>query len=413
MISIKGSNNKSSIILYTILVFIAVYLNLSSLGVSLRISNEVYLGTSLAFYVAYYFIYSINNGFHLNFKALLLLLCSYVSIFLTMLFNQDFDILNFVIILQILIAFLFINTISFDDFVRAYIRVILFISIFSLVIMFVIVPFFSGISSLFPLRYNSTGLAVRDYIFSFHFESHSVASRRNTGIFREMGVYQFYLNMALLMYLFYLRENKVIVILIFSATVISTFSTPGILFMFLILIVYLYENYKKELVKVFKLIFSLSFLFLIVFLFYPNIFSDFIYSINKLSEQGNSFNGRLGSIIGNILAWVHNPLIGNGINNGIKLAEEMYLGQFTTHNTSTTTSFMAMFGIFFSILMSLPIILLLNKLKIKTISKLVLVFGLFLSINSERLIYDQFYYIFVFCYFMKISIIDKVNGKVW
>lgn len=383
-------------------VFFAIYFNLSSLGVSLRISNEIYLGVSLAVYLIIFLVYSlINKTISFNAKGLILIVVAYISIFLTMIVNQDFGILNIVIILQLFMALLFIHIITFDDFVRSYVRVMLFISAFSLIIMFIIVPFFQNIVHLFPLRYNSTGLAVRDYIFGFHFESHSVAARRNTGIFREMGVYQHFLNIALLFYLFYLKQNKLSVILILSVTIITTYSTPGIIFLFIILSVYLYENYRNRFLKGIKFIFAFIFIFSIMNIVASNTFNDFIYAINKFLEQGNSYNGRLGAIIGNIFAWAQSPVFGNGIEKGIILAEELYLGQFTTHNTSTTTSFMAIYGLFFSIIMSVPLMLLLYRLKIRRISKILLIVAFFLSINSERFIYDQLYYIFVFSYFMQ------------
>lgn len=384
-----------------LIVFFAIYFNLSSLAVTTRISNINYLIISISIYVLMFFWVLISQRkttFNLNSMFFFIFACLLIGI--TMIINQDFNIMNFTILLMILAAFLVSHMISFEVFISNYVKVILFIAVYSLIIMYIVAPFLKSIVYLFPLRYNQTGLAVRDYIFGFHFEDHSVALRRNTGIFREMGVYQHFLNLGLMFYLFYLKENKFSTILIFSITIITTFSTPGIVFLAIILLVYMYENYNNKFMQLFKVILGLFFILLILSKVAPNIFIDLIYSINKILKRGNSYSGRLSAIIANILAWLNSPIIGNGIQKGLMLAEEFYIDQVTMHNTSTTTSFMAMYGIVFTIMMSFPLIMIISKLQVRRISKILLITGLFLSINSQRFIYDQMYYIFVFSYFM-------------
>jgi hypothetical protein len=398
----KDSLRKMDKLKYYFLVFFSIYFNTSSLAVSTRMSYEKYLIIAL-FSAVVIFICKLvrNNTFKINQEAMLTLIISIILITLTMITKQDFSILNFVIITQLFIAFLYVHFLSFDDFVKAYVKIVLYLSIFSLGVMYVIIPFFNNVAHIFPIRYNSAGLALRDFIFGFHFENHIVASKRNTGIFREMGVYQHFLNLALLFYLFYLKEDKLIVILIFSITVLSTFSTPGIIFLFIILGTYLYENISDRKIKVLKI--ALLFLLIIIFLsqIIPNSFHYIEQSMNKLLGRSGSYYGRIGAIKGNILSWLQSPILGNGIEKGLLFSEELYLGQLTEHNTSTTTSFMAIYGLLYAIILSMPLILIIYSLKIKRLSKSLIIIALFMSLNTQRYIYDQFYYILVFSYFMK------------
>jgi hypothetical protein len=174
---------------------------------------------------------------------------------------------------------------------------------------------------------------------------------------------------------------------IFSIAIISTFSTPGIFFLIVTLILFLFENRKKQFINILKLLGILFLGFVILSFITPSLTHDFMGALEKFLGQGNSYQGRTGAILGNIFAWAESPILGNGVTKGVSLAGELFLEQFNVHNTSTTTSFLAIYGVFFS--------------------KIILVVILLISLNSQRLIYDQLYYILVFSYF--IGARKKVN----
>lgn len=389
-----------------ILVFFLVYFNLSSLAVTLRMSNAVYAIGSFLFFFAV-FIWNIFRKRSIKFNYMLMLLCitMILIILCNMLLNQDNNILNFVIILQIIVMFLLSSFMSFEDFAENFVKVMLFLCIYSLVIMYIIVPFIPIISSLFPIRVNETGLQIRDYIFGFHFVDHSVAMRRNTAIFREMGVFQFYSNLALIFELFVIKRSKkrYFIITIFIVTTLSTFSTTGILQLITIIFAYLLNNAdkKKYFKEIFKLLVGFLLLFLTISIISPQFRNSIELALMKFSEGSGSYEGRTSAIISNLNAWADSPVFGNGINAGIQRLENL-IGH-SAHNTSTTTAFLDTYGLFFTLIISFPVILMFLRFKSNKIVSSLLIFGFFLSINSERLIYDQFFYVVSFCYFFRVN----------
>jgi len=386
--------------------FILLYFNLSSLAVVLRIPKELYAVGIISFFLLVFLIHSVRKKeISFNFKVFILSIIMIANILITIIVNQDFNFLNFYVISKIIISLFVCSIITFDNFVRNYVNVMFFFSLYSLIIMYVIVPFFPFLSSLFPTRINEAGAILRDYIFGFHFEYPLTVVFRNTGIFWEPGAFQFFTNLALIFELFIInnQRKRYLIIIVFILTTLSTFSSTGILQLFLILLAYFFKiKTKSELKRFFKLFFIFLILFGIILKFFPLLLTYINFALNKLNENSFSFKVRTASIVGNILAWLKNPLIGNGIDKGFSLALELYLGKFDVNNTSTTTSFLAVYGFFFAIIISFgSIALLFKRTNAGFFSKIILVLVFLLSINSERFIFDQFFYVLSFSYFMR------------
>ncbi|NMA65025.1 MAG: hypothetical protein GX957_02135 [Clostridiaceae bacterium] len=234
-----------------------------------------------------------------------------------------------------------------------------------------------------------------------------------------MGVFQIYVNLALTFKLFFVRDRTdYLKIIVFVVTILTTFSTPGIFHLTLILIAFAADSMnKKHINRLIKTATVLFFIMAIVVLINQQVLTLVESSINKLVTQGTSYQIRLASIIGNLKAWIEKPFFGHGIDNGIQRALDLHLRQFSMHNTSTTTSFLAIYGFPFVIVVTAPMLLLFRKIDSKTISKCLLLVGLFTSIESQRLIYDQFLYVLYFSYFMRQKTLriddglDKVSGS--
>lgn len=405
---LKIQKNKTQIknLESVIIIFFLVYFNLSSLAVNVRMENSNYAIASLGIFIFLFLIKVFKKDvININIKLLLLTIIAILIIFLNVLITGDKNILNYVIISQIISAFIVVSILNFEDFVDSFTKVMLFFSVYSLIITYLISPFFPAISSIFPIRFNSTGEMLRDYIFAFKFIGSYTLEIRNTGIFREMGVYSTYLNLALTFYLFMRFQNKKSnwVIVVFVITILSTLSTAGILNLFLIMVAYIFFYSKKMEIRS---IFISSVLAIIALTLTSSINSGFINqienSVNKFENQGSSYQVRTAAIIGNTMAWSENPILGNGIDKGIERAYLLYLSKFSIHNTSTTTAFLAIYGIVFTLIMTMPILMFfLKKIKTNYIIKTFIIAGFFISINSQRLIYDQFMYVLYFSYFMR------------
>lgn len=336
----------------------------------------------------------------ITFLALIILM----SILLSMLVNNDLSDPNILVISSVIISMLYTYFMDKKIFIITYVYFIIFISMYSLIIMWIIVPYGNGIKLFFPSFYNEAGILIRNYIFTFHFEEHIGGMKRNTGLFREMGVFQHFINIAIMFLLYsnYFHKYKLFYFIILFITVITTYSSTGYLFLLLILISTIFS--KGNLLFNNKYIYcfiALIVLILSLQLVNSNENNKVINTINKFSEGDSSYEGRIQSIISNSKVWVQSPVIGYGKERSDKLALENGLGNITEHNTSTTTSYFSFYGIipgilFFYLLVNLA----------KSISQGVLTFififaGLLISFNSQRFNFDILSTLLLFIPFME------------
>lgn len=127
------------------------------------------------------------------------------------------------------------------EFTKAYVQLLVFISIWSLVV-YAANQLFPTIMEKAPTATNHMGLEVLDTFFTVIIPKSNprVTIHRNFGFFWEPGVYQTFLNLALLIVLF-IQDTKLRVVksIVLLAATLTTFSTVGILASFLILGIYL------------------------------------------------------------------------------------------------------------------------------------------------------------------------------
>lgn len=152
---------------------------------------------------------------------------------------------NFGIIIRFFIAFFIVNIIRFKELLEKYVNVMLFLSVASLIFYFIGVINLNFIEKL-PIIYDSIGMEFRNAFI--HVYLRGVLGRfRNCGIFGEPGVYQAFLNIALLIVVLN-KENKKksLHIIIFLVTIATTFSTTGFIISFIILMNYIIKFKNKN-----------------------------------------------------------------------------------------------------------------------------------------------------------------------
>jgi hypothetical protein len=105
------------------------------------------------------------------------------------------------------------------------------------------------------------------------------------------------------------------------------------------------------------------------------------------------------SIIAGLKVFLKNPIIGLGISKASTAMSQLFASQGLIYDqTSTTSAFLAMFGLLTAMLFTIPYFRLFkNSLgdKISYFSVILVLGGIFFSINNERFIYELTYYIFV------------------
>ena len=145
----------------------------------------------------------------------------------------------------IILAAFFCMYVSFDEFAKVYKKIVFVMAIFS-IFTFVLYELVYAVVEVFPAIKNLAGVDFYFFGLSAEAEMLPYIMHRSYGIFREPGVYVFYLILALIFELFCddtLNKKHIIVLII--ATLL-TFSTAGWIVFTLVLLTYLLFGKSKK-----------------------------------------------------------------------------------------------------------------------------------------------------------------------
>jgi hypothetical protein len=342
----------------------------------------------------------------INSKSTFLMIVLLNLIFITMLLNQDFSGGFIKIIMGIIIGYMLSHLISIEEFAASYVRVMLILAVYSLVVTYIIRPLtFSLPSTIAPIIVNMAGISFIDMKFAVVLND--INYFRNFGIFREPGVYQIFLNFALIFELFFKKTKvNVISVMVFCIAIISTFSTPGYIAALLIIFSFFLignnSSFDMDIKKNKKIIaiFVLIILFFGSVLFlYNNIFSNMLVgTVDKLLYKESSYQGRMVAIFANLLVWIESPFFGHGIIELIGQTLEYMQNNYvfsTSHNTSTIGAMLVVFGLIFTAIFIFCLYKLLNKPKFGNLICAISFIAIMISINSQLLIYNELLYTIV------------------
>lgn len=309
-------------------------------------------------------------------------------IVLSMFINQCFTLRYFTMILSIGIGFLM--TLFFEEmqFYKMYSKVICFLVFCSIVIMY-----FIGNKLSFGTIINAAGLEFNNLILGYVPILNNYV--RNFGIFREPGVFQFFILLALYYHLMISEKmttkNKIEVVILILG-LLTTFSVSAIvcftilLFAFILKeenIVFILKNKKKIALVFIGVIISIVLLILLNRDIYWMVYS----MMEKIMGIGKD-DVRVSAIIANITLWIDSPLKGNDVNYVLGIVE---------HNTC---SLLVIFSTFGTILGSIITYLWsrLIRVNVKTyigkIQSVLVILFLFLFLNNQCLITNVYFYIF-------------------
>lgn len=235
------------------------------------------------------------------------------------------------------------------------------------------------------------------YYFGLSFVSVSYVKIRNFGIFREPGVYQFFLILGL-----YLNHYRVhwkkdwqlwTVTAILAVTMLTTFATGGVFEMGLLAVVVFFDKklYKTKWIRRTVVTFvGVLLLTLAVSAVRKDALYQEIYHMvfDKFASKGLSYTDRVGSIAYDLKLFFQSPLLGMPIAKVFEVTETLL------NNTFSTGIMLAIFGIMGGILHILGWIALVWKREEAVWVKLALLLILFLAFNTQNLIADVFFWLF-------------------
>ena len=203
-----------------------------------------------------------------------------------------------------------------------------------------------------PRVYNISGYGFQNLFL--YIQSDAGFSLRNYGIYREPGVFQIFIIVALLFEIYYFKQIDIKRVIVLSITLLTTLSTTGVIAFLVWIVLFLFKN--KLLVKTIRIKYIVCLMVIVsllvgLLLFLFDSFFDTVFG--KFTLENASFLARLSSIIVNIKIWIENLVFGVGLTN----VENLYMqesnnifGVFIKDNTNTILVQYAVFGTLFGIL---------------------------------------------------------------
>ncbi len=261
-------------------------------------------------------IYLLFEYYKLNYKSILIALLLMILIMVAGLNDNYFTLGYFYKMLLIIVSLLIASLKPISFFLVNYEKIVRVLALVSIV-GYVSYLLFANLSALFPIVVNSGEMRfINLYVVMIPDYGFPGVLIRNWGIFREPGVFQIYLNMALLIQLFYLKKVSVKAVIIYIVAIITTYSTTGYFIMALMVMFYFfYKQYRWNKSKLSIIIFLIASI-TIIYTQFPTALSYGWHSVvSKLFDLSNeSTTARISSFNVNFYIFASSPLIGVGIN---------------------------------------------------------------------------------------------------
>lgn len=310
-----------------------------------------------------------------------------VVLLVPMVIKQDWRLMYVSILLGLLVAVLFSYFSTTGEVAKVYVVVMTVLGAYSLLTHYGLRYLVEEGVLKVPSFHNYFGFEF--YNFGLSVESATYVKNRNFGLFREPGVYQYFLVLALVLnnYNITWKSQKQLWLVngILAMTVLSTFATGGVIEMGLLAVVLFFDRkwYKS------KLGLGLCITAVIgagaaaawILIGKGPLYEDFYYMFYKLVSAEESTVSRVGSIAMNLKMFLKNPLVGQDMALILDMIQD---------NTSSTTILLATTGIFGGLLHTAAWFALAWSRERKVWVNLALAMILFMSFNTQNLTWDIF-----------------------
>ena len=321
----------------------------------------------------------------------LLLICA-LGLLLPMVVKRDWQLMYFSVLLCVCAAVFLSYFLQCREAAKYYVGILAALGGYSILCAYVLRRLPDG--NLLPVPMFDNQIGVSFYNFLFSFVPLDYVKNRNFGIFREPGVYQFFLILALYLNHYQVRwksqKTTWIVSGILTLTTITTFATGGIieLGLFWILLFFDKKLYRKR--RVWGILAGLAAALGILAAYCISRQNGLYWEvydmlIGKFTYQEESIGDRVGSVLVNLEAFCRNPLFGQNVSSVLYAIE---------NNTTASLIVFAMFGLFGGVLHVAGWIALVWRKEQKLWVNGMLLLILFLSFNTQNLTADLFFWLF-------------------
>ena len=278
-----------------------------------------------------------------SFKHLPVFLVLMVAFWASFLVNREELVVHLKICFGLCVGYLFFESFPFSLFKKAYINVMIFISVYSVLFLlaFRTIPFLSSFSLL-----NVPNQGFASIVFFTY-----TGSLRNCGLFWEPGAFQAFLGVAVIFELVN-KNYRSLKTLLLIATMVTTFSTTAFFAVGLFLIFLSFDGKKRTRIK------TISRVLIVISMIAVLVFSDYLFNgaysvFGKLSQFAS--NKETSTFTTNIRYWatikplegfLTSPIFGLGNYGLTDYAIDYTFGM----NTNTVINFFAVYGIVYGIL---------------------------------------------------------------
>lgn len=313
---------------------------------------------------------------------------------------------GYIFIIMGILSAAFICTIyDYHDLIKWFIWWMVFLTVYSLICTYLLKMFvFRGILPI-PAVTNSAGANFLNFGLSYVVNIESYF--RNFSIFREPGIYQVFLNIAIIFELFARKRKNELWLIILLIGVISTFSSIAYMATVLILLGavingFFFERSKDNRRMILLLTFGL-FIGVVACLVSPTVLSYLSSSTEKWDVGHSSFYIRFNSILIALNIGLDSPIIGHGITNGIILPKMALMS--SVNSLDVTTTWGLMFSCFGGIFAGICAVMsLIMSIKVCRKAWVLPFIAIALMVNSQMLHYGVLYYFTIFIIFSKGSL---------
>lgn len=305
--------------------------------------------------------------------------------------KRDFQLMYFSIILGMLFAVFLSYFLTLKDVARWYVITMCILGIWSIMCAYVLRIFIdTGMVSITPVV---NGNGVEFYNFIFAIVPDEYVKTRNFGIFREPGVYQFFLFMALYLnnYVISWESEKKYWIAngILAVTMLTTFATGGMIEMCLLAAVLFFERKWYRSKVILSVIAVLAVVAGAVVWYCVSVQNELYWAlldmVAKFTRNPESTGSRLASIALGVGIFLEHPFLGAEV--------ETVLHSMVDYTTSTLILY-NIFGVLGGTLNVAGWIALVWSKERKTIVNILLLLAVFMSFNTQNLTWNIFFWLF-------------------
>jgi len=330
-------------------------------------------------------------------RRMFLLLASTVILLVPMILKRDWQLMYFSVLLCLLFPVFLSYFTTSREIAKYYVITLTALGIYSMFATYILREMVRAGLFTVPIFYNSNewpflhfGLAYAVKWDYWH---------RNFGIFREPGVYQFFILLAVFLNNYFVDWDKNwklwLCNVALAFTMLTTFAIGGFAEMGLfILFVYFDKKwYRENWGKIAGVVFLLAMAAIVGYILYsiqqPNfgltVFYEFYDMFIRLFSNSNSATDRMDAIVTNLEIFTRNPILGD-------MVVSVLHG--TEHNTSSTLLLYAIGGVACGTLNVMAWVALAWKRERSVIGNLVLLLTLFMSFNTQNLIANVYFWLF-------------------